>query len=61
MRNLVEGLGAEKFLYFETTVEPQYMGAQWLDYSEMAKEAYAAWAEAHPELDPLPFPDRLPA
>lgn len=61
MQNLVEALGAANFLYFETTVEPQYMGAQWLDYSAMARERYAEWATEHADLNPLPFPERLPA
>jgi hypothetical protein len=60
MRNLVAGLGAEHFLYFETTVEPQFMGGQWLDYSEMARSAYESWAKQHEELEPLPFPDAFP-
>lgn len=59
--NLVKSLGAENFLYFETTVEPQYMGSQWLDFSNMAKFAYEAWAQDHPKANPLPFPDRFPA
>ncbi|NDV61582.1 hypothetical protein G0Q06_03885 [Puniceicoccales bacterium CK1056] len=61
MKNLVEKLGAENFLYFETTVEPQYMGSQNLDYSRAARESYEKWLARNPELNPLPFPDKLPA
>lgn len=61
MKNLVAELGAEHFLYFETTVEPQYMGAQWLDYSDMARDRYREWAGQNAELNPLPFPESFPA
>lgn len=61
MKNLVAGLGAENFLYFETTVEPQYMGAQWLDYGNAAREAYRGWASVNEEMEPLPFPSEFPA
>ena len=45
IENLAKGLGdnIKKILYFETTVEPQYMGDRYLCYSESAKEAYAEW------------------
>jgi hypothetical protein len=58
MTNLVKALGAENFLYFETTVEPQYMGAQWIDYSPIAKSAYTEWAESWE--NPNPFPETFP-
>ncbi|MEM9399814.1 MAG: hypothetical protein AAF984_06360 [Verrucomicrobiota bacterium] len=61
MTNIVAELGAENFLYFETTVEPQYMGAQWLDYSESAKKSYTAWLEKNPEFAETKFPDTFPA
>jgi hypothetical protein len=61
VKNMVTGLGAENFLYFETTVEPQYMGAQWLDYSDNAREAYTLWAESYPGGSALPFPHEFPA
>ena len=61
MTNLVAALGAENFLYIETTVEPQYMGAQWLDYSETAKQAYQTWIEETEANDALPFPSEFPA
>ncbi|MGB0743048.1 MAG: hypothetical protein ACPGSB_00850, partial [Opitutales bacterium] len=55
------GLGAENFLYFETTVEPQYMGAQWLDYSMAAQAAYTKWVETNERESALPFPSEFPA
>ncbi|MEM0964856.1 MAG: hypothetical protein AAGJ81_01730 [Verrucomicrobiota bacterium] len=61
MRNLVRGLGAENFLYFETTVEPQFMGAQWLDYSSSAKSAYEEWIDRGRVTDAIPFPAEFPA
>lgn len=61
MTNLVAALGAENFLYIETTVEPQYMGAQWLDYSETAKVAYQAWVKDTGAENALPFPEEFPA
>lgn len=61
MTNLVAALGAENFLYFETTVEPQFMGAQWLDYSDAAKAAYTAWLKENGDADALPFPESFPA
>lgn len=61
MTNLVSALGAENFLYFETTVEPQYMGAQWLDFSDLAKAAYGRWLDETRPAEALPFPERLPA
>ncbi|MEO0454581.1 MAG: hypothetical protein AAFY98_10650 [Verrucomicrobiota bacterium] len=60
MSTLVNQLGAENFLYFETTVEPQFMGAQWLDYSEMAKKAYLAWCEKNSDTPAPPFPTEFP-
>ncbi|MEM1222004.1 MAG: hypothetical protein AAGH40_04515 [Verrucomicrobiota bacterium] len=61
MTNLVAALGAENFLYFETTVEPQFMGAQWLDYSEAAKAAYTHWLKDNADEDSLTFPESFPA
>ena len=61
MKNLVAALGAENFLYFETTVEPQFMGAQWLDYSNEAKQAYSRWLGQNTDIEAMPFPDSLPA
>ena len=61
IKNLVTGLGAENFLYFETTVEPQFMGAQWLDYGDNAKQAYTRWIGENSVAGALPFPDEFPA
>ena len=60
MTQLVENLGAENFLYFETTVEPQYMGDQWIDYSELAKQAYSIWSASTNNLEAPPFPSSFP-
>jgi hypothetical protein len=57
--NLVSALGGERFLYFETTVEPQFMGAEWLDYSDNARAAYEVWLEEHNLPGPA-FPDSFP-
>lgn len=43
MFQLARGVPYQKILYFETTVEPQYMGKEWLDYSEHARRAYEKW------------------
>lgn len=43
IKNLVSGLPYEKFLWFETTVEPQYTGSLRLDYGEAARKEYAIW------------------
>ncbi|MEX0322629.1 MAG: hypothetical protein AB3N63_10755 [Puniceicoccaceae bacterium] len=61
MTNIVSALGAENFLYVETTVEPQYMGAQWLDFSDEAKAAYEKWLAENSRPEALPFPEEFPA
>lgn len=43
IRNLVAGVPHKKILFYETTVEPQFMGKQDLDYSPSARQAYEAW------------------
>ena len=45
IKSLAEGIDTKKILYFETTVEPQYMGTINLCYSVNAKAAYADWRE----------------
>lgn len=40
---LVRGVPSSKILYYETTVEPQFMGHQDLDYSTSARAAYEGW------------------
>lgn len=59
IRNLVEALPHEKFLYFETTVEPQYIGNQNIDYSPAARSAYEAWLHAN-TLDGPTWPTSFP-
>lgn len=43
IKNLAKGIDTRKILYFETTVEPQYMGATPLCYSEAARKEYNQW------------------
>jgi hypothetical protein len=43
IKTLTAGVDHEKVLYFETTVEPQYMGTINLCFSTHAKRAYTAW------------------
>ncbi len=47
IRNMARGIDIDKILYFETTVEPQYMGAINICYSSHAKNAYAKWRAAN--------------
>lgn len=47
IKELAKGIDTRKILYFETTVEPQYMGAIPLCYSEAAKNEYNKWREAN--------------
>jgi hypothetical protein len=57
--DLVSRFDSSKILYFETTVEPQYMGDVLIDYSVPARAAYEAWiSDNHP--DAQPFPDSFP-
>lgn len=43
MRNIISELDASKILYLETTVEPQYIGNQEIDFSRHARLAYESW------------------
>jgi hypothetical protein len=43
IRHLTRGIPHEKILYFETTVEPQYMGNHSLDFGPDAMKAWRAW------------------
>ena len=62
IKNLTKGIDHKKVLFFETTVEPQYMGTIDLCYSTHARKAYAEWisknqiqnAKAMPETFPIP-------
>jgi hypothetical protein len=61
IRELVAGLPHQRILYYETTVEPQYIGNQNLDYTPHARLAFEAWLDdngmngpAWPESFPVP-------
>jgi len=61
IKNLAKAIDTKKILWFETTVEPQYMGAIPLCYSESARNEYNKWREANgittdamPETFPIP-------
>lgn len=43
IRSLTAGLPHELILYYETTVEPQFMGREDLGYSLQARRAYEVW------------------
>lgn len=58
--DLVSRLDTAKILYYETTVEPQYMGDVWVDYSAEARNAYEAWLKKHSITNAQPFPDTYP-
>ncbi len=45
IRSLARGIDTKKILYFETTVEPQYMGNTAICYSENARQEYNKWRE----------------
>ena len=47
IRNLAAGLDTRKILWFETSVEPQYMGAYNLCFSQAAKTEYEKWRSAN--------------
>ena len=59
IRDLVANVDHQKILWFETTVEPQFMGNQWLDYSPMARKAYEDWLKRE-GLDGPHFPESFP-
>jgi len=46
IRSVLAGVDTDQILYFETTVEPQYLGNQTLDYSDAGRTAYEAWCGA---------------
>ena len=52
IKNMAKGVDTDKILYFETTVEPQYMGSIALCYSKMAKKEYEKWREENQITDP---------
>ncbi|MBN2308534.1 MAG: beta-galactosidase [Candidatus Hydrogenedentes bacterium] len=59
IENLTAALPHEKLLYFETTVEPQYIGNQNIDYSIHARRAYEAWRAKAGGVGP-PWPEAFP-
>ncbi|MCE9632063.1 MAG: beta-galactosidase [Planctomycetia bacterium] len=59
IRALITGLPHRKILYYETTVEPQFMGHQDLDYSAPARRAYEAWLAKNGLQGPA-WPDAFP-
>lgn len=60
IREVTEALDHRKILWFETTVEPQYIGNQALDFSSHAREAYEEWASTE-QLQAPAWPDKFPA
>ncbi len=61
IKSLAQGIDTKKILYFETTVEPQYMGSINLDYSENAKTEYKKWRKENNITDKeSEMPDSFP-
>ncbi|QHI69707.1 hypothetical protein [Tichowtungia aerotolerans] len=58
--HLTSLLDISKILYFETTVEPQYMGDVFVDYSDNARRAYETWVQENGVSDAPAFPEELP-
>ncbi|HYE03929.1 MAG TPA: beta-galactosidase [Planctomycetota bacterium] len=54
---LTRAIDPTRWLWFETTVEPQYMGNRSLDYTAAAKHAYETWLRASGTSGPA-FPRR---
>ena len=59
IRAMAAGIDHTKLLWFETTVEPQYIGNQHLDYSVHARRAYEAWLKTTGTSGPT-WPVRFP-
>ncbi|MBA3846359.1 MAG: beta-galactosidase [Planctomycetes bacterium] len=57
---LSRAIDPTRWLWFETTVEPQYMGNRSLDYTPAAKQAYEAWLRRSGTKGPA-FPTAMPA
>lgn len=55
MQNVLSGLDTSKIIYFETTVEPQYIGNQELDYSDAGKQAWQQFC-AQENIGNCPWP-----
>jgi hypothetical protein len=58
IRNIARAVQHEKMLYFETTVEPQFMGSHALDWSKHCCRAYDEWSKKNPDAPdpPLDWP-----
>jgi len=59
IRSIAKGIDTRKLLYFETTVEPQYMGIVNLCYSHHAKRAYLTWLKDK-RIDGPSWPEAFP-
>lgn len=51
IKNLAKGIDTKKILYFETTVEPQFMGTIALCFSDAAKSEYNKWRKSNNIID----------
>ncbi len=61
IKNLAAGVDTKKILYFETTVEPQYMGSINLCYSNNARTEYDDWRKKNNITDKeSEMPDSFP-
>ncbi len=61
IENLAKGIDTKKILYFETTVEPQYMGEINICYSVNAQNEYKKWRAANKITDEESvFPETYP-
>lgn len=61
IENLAKGIDTKKILYFETTVEPQYMGEINICYSVHAQNEYKKWRETNKITDEeSEFPETYP-
>ena len=59
IRQIASSVDTRKVLYFETTVEPQYMGAENLCYSTHAKREYELWLQQQ-SLESPEWPEEFP-
>lgn len=59
IRHITAAVPHELILYFETTVEPQFIGNQWLDFSVHGQRAYTAWQKENGNVGPA-WPESFP-
>jgi len=59
IKNIARAVDTRKVLYFETTVEPQYMGKYNLCYSDHARKAYEKWLDEN-GIDGPGWPEEFP-